>query len=159
MLKDHASSAIVPCTDLVRAKTFYGEILGLPLIADHGNGFIFRTGATRLNIYLSDYDGTNHANAVVWAIGGRSFVPVPSLRLTGGRIRKQIVGPHLRNRDMAPDSCAHPTAWGSARLLVDSMDRSAPDPDADQDIVCHPVRPASRSPAYETLRGEGLGRV
>ena len=69
MLKDHASSAIVPCADLARAKAFYDEILGLPLIADHGSGFVFGTGATKLNIYLSDYAGANRANAVVWAVG------------------------------------------------------------------------------------------
>ncbi len=40
MLKDHASSAIVPCSDLARAKAFYGEVLGLPLIADHGVGLV-----------------------------------------------------------------------------------------------------------------------
>ena len=48
MLKDYASSAIVPCADLDRAKAFYGETLGLPLIADHGNGFVFGTGTTKL---------------------------------------------------------------------------------------------------------------
>ncbi|MBE1527915.1 catechol 2,3-dioxygenase-like lactoylglutathione lyase family enzyme [Sphingopyxis sp. OAS728] len=69
MLKDHASSAIVPCSDLARAKAFYGEVLGLPLIADHGVGLVFGTGATRLNVYLSDYAGSNRANAVVWSVG------------------------------------------------------------------------------------------
>lgn len=69
MLKDHASSAIVPCSDLARAKAFYGEVLGLPLIADHGVGFVFETGATKLNVYLSDYAGSNRANVVVWSVG------------------------------------------------------------------------------------------
>ncbi|WP_066803053.1 VOC family protein [Sphingomonas asaccharolytica] len=69
MLKNYASSAIVPCTDLARAKAFYGDILGLPLIADHGNGFVFGTGETKLNIYRSDFAGTNRADAVVWAVG------------------------------------------------------------------------------------------
>jgi catechol 2,3-dioxygenase-like lactoylglutathione lyase family enzyme len=103
VLKDHASSAIVPCTDLVRAKTFYGEILGLPLIADHGNGFIFRTGATRLNIYLSDYAGTNHANAVVWAIGDEIEAIAATLRARGVTLDeypegfdKVVEGVHIR---------------------------------------------------------------
>ncbi|WP_066586726.1 VOC family protein [Sphingomonas pruni] len=69
MLKNHASSAIVPCADLARAKAFYGNILGLPLIDDHGNGFVFGTGETKLNIYRSDFAGSNRANAVVWAVG------------------------------------------------------------------------------------------
>lgn len=83
MLKDHASSAIVPCADLARAKAFYGEILGLPLIADHGSGFVFGTGATKLNIYLSDYAGTNRANAVVWAVGDQVEVIAADLRAKG----------------------------------------------------------------------------
>lgn len=83
MLKDYASSAIVPCTDLTRARAFYGEILGLPLNADHGNGFVFGTGATKLNIYLSDYAGTNRANAVVWAVGEEIEAIAANLRSKG----------------------------------------------------------------------------
>ncbi len=83
MLKNHASSAIMPCTDLTRARAFYGEILGLPLIADHGNGFVFATGPTKLNIYLSDYAGTNRANAVVWAVGDEIAAIAAALRVKG----------------------------------------------------------------------------
>jgi catechol 2,3-dioxygenase-like lactoylglutathione lyase family enzyme len=83
MLKDHASSAIVPCADLARARAFYEGILGLPLIADHGNGFVFGTGATKLNVYLSDYAGTNRANAVVWAVGDELALIAADLRAKG----------------------------------------------------------------------------
>ena len=83
MLKNYASSAIVPCTDLARAKVFYGEILGLPLIADHGNGFVFTTGETELNIYRSDFAGTNRADAVVWAVGDEIEPIAAALRTNG----------------------------------------------------------------------------
>jgi len=83
MLKNYASSAIVPCTDLDRAKAFYGEILGLPLIADHGNGFVFATGETKLNIYRSDYAGTNKADAVIWAVGDDIEAIAAALRAQG----------------------------------------------------------------------------
>lgn len=83
MLKNYASSAIVPCTDLDWAKAFYGEILGLPLIADHGNGFVFATGETKLNIYRSDYAGTNKANAVIWAVGDDIEAIAAALRAQG----------------------------------------------------------------------------
>lgn len=83
MLKNYASSAIVPCADLVRAKAFYGEILGLPLIADHGNGFVFATGGTKLNIYRSDFAGTNRADAVVWAVGDE-IEPIAAVLRTKG---------------------------------------------------------------------------
>ncbi|MGH6614434.1 VOC family protein [Sphingomonas sp.] len=83
MLRDYASSAIVPCSDLARAKAFYGEVLGLPLIADHGTGFVFGTGATKLNIYLSDCAGSNRANAVVWSVGGEIETIAADLRAKG----------------------------------------------------------------------------
>jgi catechol 2,3-dioxygenase-like lactoylglutathione lyase family enzyme len=83
VLRDYASSAIVPCTDLAKAKAFYGAVLGLPLIADHGNGFVFATGATKLNIYLSDSAGTNRANAVIWAVGDEIEGIAAALRAKG----------------------------------------------------------------------------
>lgn len=68
MLKDHSSHAIVPCSDIARAKAFYTETLGLPLAADHGEVFLIRTGVTLLNVYRSDFAGTNQANAVVFDV-------------------------------------------------------------------------------------------
>lgn len=103
MLKDYASSAIVPCTDLAKAKDFYGEILGLPLIADHGNGFVFGTGATKLNIYLSDHAGTNRADAVIWAVGDQIEPIAAALRAKGVTLDeypegfdKVVEGVHVR---------------------------------------------------------------
>ncbi|AJA09512.1 hypothetical protein SKP52_13120 [Sphingopyxis fribergensis] len=83
MFKDYASSAIVPSSDLVRAKAFYGEVLGLPLIADHGVGLVFGTGATKLNVYLSDYARSNRANAVVWSVGDEIKRIAADLRAKG----------------------------------------------------------------------------
>ncbi len=103
MLKEHPSSAIVPCADLPRARAFYEEILGLPLIADHGSGFVFGTGATRLNVYLSDYAGSNRANAVIWAVGNDLEVIAADLRAKGVALEeypdgfdKVVEGVHVR---------------------------------------------------------------
>ncbi len=73
MLKDHDSSAIVAVSDLGRARDFYGNVLGLEL---DGEGteegvLVYRTGATRLVVYASEYAGTNRANAVVWGVAPR----------------------------------------------------------------------------------------
>ena len=71
MLKDHDSSAIVAVSDLARARTFYGETLGLEL-ADGGKEegvLVYRTGATKLVVYPSEYAGSNRANAAVWGVG------------------------------------------------------------------------------------------
>ena len=66
MLKDQTSSAIVPCSDVAAARRFYTETLGLAVVEDHGDVFAVQTGDSRLNVYKSDYAGTNKANAVVW---------------------------------------------------------------------------------------------
>ena len=70
MLKVKSSAAIVACSDAAAAKAFYTETLGLTLAEDHGDIFAVQTGGTRLNVYKSDYAGTNEANAVVWDAGG-----------------------------------------------------------------------------------------
>jgi catechol 2,3-dioxygenase-like lactoylglutathione lyase family enzyme len=77
MLKDHDSAAILAVADLDRARAFYGETLGLEL-AEQGKEegvLVYRTGATRLIVYKSEFAGTNRANAVVWGVG-KDFNPV-----------------------------------------------------------------------------------
>ncbi|MES2989695.1 MAG: VOC family protein [Pseudomonadota bacterium] len=69
MLKDKSSAAIVACSDVAAAKAFYTDTLDLPLIDDNGDIFAVQTGDTRLNVYKSDFAGTNRANAVVWDAG------------------------------------------------------------------------------------------
>jgi catechol 2,3-dioxygenase-like lactoylglutathione lyase family enzyme len=71
MLKDHDSSAILAVADLERARAFYGGTLGLePAEEGAEEGvLVYRTGATRLIVYVSEYAGTNRANAVVWGVG------------------------------------------------------------------------------------------
>ena len=70
MLKNHNSSAIVAVRDLDRARRFYGDLLGLEL-AEQGEEegvIVYRTGATNLVVYESEFAGTNRANAVVWGV-------------------------------------------------------------------------------------------
>ena len=70
MLKARNSSAIVAVRDLERAKAFYGDVLGLNLTPDsEGEVAVFQTGDTHLVVYVSEFAGTNRANAVVWAVG------------------------------------------------------------------------------------------
>ena len=85
MLKDHESSAIVAVTDLDRARSFYGDVLGLALAEEDGEGgvLVYLTGATRLVVYRSDHAGTNRANAVVWGVGDDLDAIVASLDARG----------------------------------------------------------------------------
>jgi len=69
-LRGRSSSAIVAVTDLQRAKQFYSDVLGLELLDQGMEGvLVYRTGATRLVVYPSEFAGTNKANAVVWDCG------------------------------------------------------------------------------------------
>jgi len=88
MLKDHASSAILPCSDVARARAFYTETLGLPLAADHDDMFQLRTGTTLLNVYRSDFAGTNQANAVVFDVRDELESIAADLRGKGVRLEE-----------------------------------------------------------------------
>ena len=80
MLKDIDSSAILAVTDIARAREFYSDILGLEPRKDDGSVLSYRTGATTLVIYVSDYAGTNKANAVVWGVGDQFDAIVADLQ-------------------------------------------------------------------------------
>jgi catechol 2,3-dioxygenase-like lactoylglutathione lyase family enzyme len=69
MLKDKDSVAIVAVTDMARARAFYADALGLDLVETDDNVSQFRTGNTRLVLYISEFAGTNKANAVAWGVG------------------------------------------------------------------------------------------
>jgi catechol 2,3-dioxygenase-like lactoylglutathione lyase family enzyme len=87
MLKDHDSSAILAVSDLDRARDFYGNVLGLEL-AEEGkeDGVLaYKTGATRLIVYRSEYAGTNRANAVVWGVGEDLDAIVAALESKGAQ--------------------------------------------------------------------------
>lgn len=108
MLKDHDSSAMVAVRDLDRARAFYGGTLGLEL-ADEGDKegvLIYRTGRTRLCVYVSEFAGTNRANAVVWGVGGDIDSIVAALEAKGadflhyptsGGSRAMCTGPGTRS--------------------------------------------------------------
>ena len=70
MLKAKNSSAIVAVRDIDRARAFYSATLGLNLSPEsEGDVAVFETGDTHLVVYVSEFAGTNRANAVVWAVG------------------------------------------------------------------------------------------
>ena len=70
MFRDKSSSAIVAVRNLDRAKAFYGEVLGLEATSGPDDDVaVYRTGSTYVCVYVSEFAGTNHANAVVWGVG------------------------------------------------------------------------------------------
>ena len=84
MLKDKSSSAIVAVSDIAKARHFYRDVLGLDLVDDSmGEVLAFRTGATTLIVYRSDYAGTNKANAVAWGVDDEIEDIVSALKAKG----------------------------------------------------------------------------
>jgi catechol 2,3-dioxygenase-like lactoylglutathione lyase family enzyme len=69
MLKDKDSSAIVAVSNIATAREFYVDKLGLEPAHDDDTMLVLKTGSTQLVVYVSDYAGTNQANAVTWGVG------------------------------------------------------------------------------------------
>jgi hypothetical protein len=64
VLKNHDSSAIVAVSDIARARSFDGDTLGLEVVDESMESVLtFRTGSTRLIVYVSEEAGTNRADA------------------------------------------------------------------------------------------------
>jgi catechol 2,3-dioxygenase-like lactoylglutathione lyase family enzyme len=98
MLKDKSSSAIVAVSAIDKARAFYQDVLGLEIVDDSmGDVLVFRTGATSLIVYKSDFSGTNKANAVVWDVGDE-IEPI-----TAGLKAKGVVFEHYDGMELKGD--------------------------------------------------------
>jgi catechol 2,3-dioxygenase-like lactoylglutathione lyase family enzyme len=69
MLGSQNAVANVAVKDLGRAKKFYEDTLGLKKVDQEGEEVIvFKSGDSLLNVYRSDFAGTNKATAVTWSV-------------------------------------------------------------------------------------------
>jgi predicted enzyme related to lactoylglutathione lyase len=69
MLANRDACANLAVKDLRVAKQFYAQTLGLKEVpGDDAEVLTFESGNTRLNVYRSEYAGTNKATAVTWAV-------------------------------------------------------------------------------------------
>ena len=70
MLSESNAVAMIAVKDLGKARKFYENTLGLKAVSTEGEEVVtYRSGATVLNVYRSDYAGTNKATSVVWDVG------------------------------------------------------------------------------------------
>ena len=70
MLRDTDAIATVAVKDLDTAGKFYRDTLGLKQVdAEDGEVITLRSGRTSINVYRSQYAGTNKATAVTWPVG------------------------------------------------------------------------------------------
>jgi catechol 2,3-dioxygenase-like lactoylglutathione lyase family enzyme len=70
MLSDKNAVANLAVKDLERAGKFYRDTLGLAQVGAEGDEVIvLESGNTTINVYRSQYAGTNKATAVTWTVG------------------------------------------------------------------------------------------
>ena len=63
-------SAGLPAGDVARAKAFYEQTLGLPMVQELEESLMFACGdGTMLFVYPSQFAGTNQATAAGWRVG------------------------------------------------------------------------------------------
>jgi catechol 2,3-dioxygenase-like lactoylglutathione lyase family enzyme len=84
MLADKAATANLAVKNLEAARKFYEGTLGLKAIDREGDELIvYRSGSSTLNVYRSQYAGTNQATAVTWAVGDELDDVVRTLKAKG----------------------------------------------------------------------------
>jgi catechol 2,3-dioxygenase-like lactoylglutathione lyase family enzyme len=84
MLGQINAVANVAVRDLGRARAFYEKTLGLSEVEHMGDEVsVLKSGDTVINVYRSDYAGTNKATSVTWAVGDRIDGLVDELRSKG----------------------------------------------------------------------------
>ena len=70
MLGNKDAVANLAVKDLRAARKFYEGTLGLKPVSEDGDEFIvYESGRSTLNVYRSNYAGTNKATAVTWGVG------------------------------------------------------------------------------------------
>lgn len=84
MLVDKDAVAMIAVKDLPAAAKFYEGTLGLARLSAQGDEVItYRSGNSALNVYRSQYAGTNKATAVVWNVGDEIDKIVAALKTKG----------------------------------------------------------------------------
>ena len=68
MLGKADATPMLAVKDLDRARKFYEGNLGLKEIDDFGEGFMLKSGDTQVNVYRSEFAGTNKATALTFDV-------------------------------------------------------------------------------------------
>jgi catechol 2,3-dioxygenase-like lactoylglutathione lyase family enzyme len=102
MLQDKDAVANLAVKNMDAARKFYEGTLGLQPIDSMGDDMVaYRSGATTVNVYRSNYAGTNKATAVTWAVGDDIERVVRELKAKG------VAFEHYDLPDMQRDGDLH----------------------------------------------------
>jgi catechol 2,3-dioxygenase-like lactoylglutathione lyase family enzyme len=84
MLSDKEAIAMIAVRNVDDAAVFYEGILGLMRQSTEGDEVItYRSGNSSVNVYRSQYAGSNKATALVWKVGDELDVIVGALKSKG----------------------------------------------------------------------------
>jgi catechol 2,3-dioxygenase-like lactoylglutathione lyase family enzyme len=101
MLSDVDAIANLAVKDLKVARQFYEDTLGLEPVEFEGDEVVvYKSGESTLNVYRSDYAGTNQATAVTWAVGDEVEQVVRTLKGRGVKFEHYDLPGMTRNGDI-----------------------------------------------------------
>lgn len=84
MLGDRNAVANLAVRNLDSARRFYEDTLGLiPVDVEGDELIVFKSGNTAINVYESQFAGTNQATAVTWDVGDQIENIVQGLKERG----------------------------------------------------------------------------
>lgn len=84
MLADKEAVAMIAVKDIKAAARFYEGTLGLIKLSTEGDEVItYRSGSSKINVYHSEYAGTNKATCVMWDVGDQIEAIAGKLKLQG----------------------------------------------------------------------------
>lgn len=84
MLSGKDAIAMIAVKNVKDAAKFYEDTLGLQRLSSEGEEVItYSSGSSKLNIYHSQYAGTNKATIVVWNVGDEIDAIVAALKSKG----------------------------------------------------------------------------
>jgi catechol 2,3-dioxygenase-like lactoylglutathione lyase family enzyme len=68
MLGDHPIGAMIPATDLARAKAFYADTLGLKVVTENPEGIEFESGGIRFDVFPTRASAGSGATVAGWLV-------------------------------------------------------------------------------------------
>ena len=75
---------MIAVKDLAAAGRFYEQVLGLAkLDSPEEQVLIYRSGSSKLNVYQSQFAGTNKATTVMWNVGSEIEAVAAKLKAQG----------------------------------------------------------------------------
>ncbi len=84
MLNHTDAAATIAVKDLDAARRFYRDTLGLtPIANEQDEVIVFKSGNSTINVYRSQYAGTNQATALTWIVGDQLEDIVQQLKKKG----------------------------------------------------------------------------